>query len=225
MAALAVKNVQLRSDTIVIDNIGYLIQSLKDNQQFDEEDNLAKELGISDATWPLFGIVWPSSIILALQVYKLKLDGKRVLEIGCGIALSSIVLHRMGVDITASDYHPGTLGLLNNNVIGNGLDPIKYQVGNWETENPLLGKFDYVIGSDVLYQPAHVLDVSQFINRHSSNNVEVMIIDPGRENRSKFTRSMTELGYQHQFERFDQQVTDDTRCKGRILHYQRHLLC
>lgn len=29
-----------------------------------------------------------------------------MLEIGCGLGLSSIVLHQMGMDITASDYHP-----------------------------------------------------------------------------------------------------------------------
>ena len=218
------KNVQLRNDTYIIDEISYLIESLKDNQQFDDEDIAAKALGISSATWPLFGVVWPSSIILALQVSRLKLEGKRVLEVGCGIALSSIVLHRMGVDITASDYHPGAQALLDNNVLNNGLTPIKYLSGNWETENPLLGKFDYFIGSDVLYQPAHAQHLSQFIDRHSSRNVEVMIVDPGRENRSNFTRKMIAMGYLHQFENFDQPVREDARCKGRILHFQRHRL-
>lgn len=214
-------DVQLREEVFVIDKISYLIRSLKDNQQFDDHDESAKLLGISSATWPLFGNVWPTSIVMALRVFGLELDGKRVLEIGCGIGLCSIVLHRMGVDITASDYHPQTQDFLDRNIVGNGLPPIKYQTGNWERENPQLGKFDVVIGSDILYQPAHAQQVSRFIDLHSNDGVQVMIGDPGRENRVRFTQCMIALGYAHHFVNFDEQVNQKTRCKGRILHYQR----
>ena len=110
----------------------------------------------------------------------LELDGKRVLEIGCGLALSSIVLQKMGVDITASDYHPLAREFLDRNILRNKLLPIKFLTGNWDTRNPLLGEFDLIIGSDVLYEPAHSESVSQFIDRHSSVDVEVVIVDPGR---------------------------------------------
>ena len=214
-------DVLLKSEIIVIDKISYLIRSLKDKQQFDNHDESAKALGISSATWPLFGNVWPTSIVMALKLGELELEGKRVLEIGCGIGLSSIVLHRMGVDITASDYHPQAQDFLDRNIIGNKLPPIKYQTGNWETENPMLGKFDVLIGSDILYQPAHAQQVSRFIDLHSNDGVQVMIGDPGRENRSRFTQCMIALGYKHHFASFDEQVNQKGRCKGRILHYQR----
>lgn len=214
-------NVQLKSETFVINNISYLIRSLKDNQQFDDHDESAKALGISSATWPLFGIVWPTSVIMASRLFELELEGKRILEIGCGIGLCSIVLHRTGVDITASDYHPQTRSFLDRNIVGNGLPPIKYQAGNWETENPELGKFDVVIGSDILYQPAHAQQVSRFIDRHSNDGAQVVIGDPGRENRALFTKCMIALGYSHHFVNFNEQVGQKTQCKGRILHYQR----
>ena len=175
-------DVQLKTETFIIGKDSYSIRSLKDNQQFDDHDESAVALGISSATWPLFGNVWPTSIVMALRVSELELDGKRVLEIGCGIGLCSIVLHRKGVDITASDYHPQTQDFLNRNIVGNGLSPIKYQAGNWETENPQLGKFDVVIGSDILYQPAHAQQVSRFIDLHSNDGAQVMIGDPGRKN-------------------------------------------
>jgi 2-polyprenyl-3-methyl-5-hydroxy-6-metoxy-1,4-benzoquinol methylase len=126
---------------------------------------------------------------MAMNIYKLELAGKRVLEIGCGIGLCSIVLHRMGIDITASDYHPRVREFLERNVLGNGLPPIKYQTGNWDEENLELGTFDVMIGSDILYQPDHACLVSRFIDRHSSDDVEVVVGDPGRANRSKFTRT------------------------------------
>ena len=214
-------NIELRRQTYLIDKVSYIIDSLKDNQQYDAHDGAAAQ-GINSATWPLFGQVWPMSVVMAMNIYKLDLAGKRVLEIGCGIGLCSLVLHRMGVDITASDYHPRVREFLERNVLRNGLPPIKYQNGNWDRENPRLGKFDVLIGSDILYQPDHAHLVSRFIDRHSSDEVQVIIGDPGRANLSRFTRAMIDLGYLHRFEKFDQQLQDGNRCKGRISHYQRH---
>lgn len=215
------QNYLTKDETITISNIDYLIHSLKDRQQFYDHEQLAEDIGISSATWSLFGVVWPSSRILAATVCILDFEGKRVLEIGCGLGLSSIVLHGMGVDITASDYHPLAKEFLDENVLRNKMLPIKFQTGNWETDNPLLGEFDLIIGSDVLYEPAHAESVSQFIDCHSSDNVKVVIVDPDRGNRAKFTKKMIALGYAHQFERFKQQGSGEDSCKGRILHYQR----
>jgi predicted nicotinamide N-methyase len=215
------QNYQTKDETITVSNIDYLIHSLKDRQQFYDHEQLAEDIGISSATWSLFGVVWPSSRILAATVCVLDFEGKRVLEIGCGLGLSSIVLHGMGVDITASDYHPLAKEFLDVNVLRNKMLPIKFQTGNWDTDNPLLGAFDLIIGSDVLYEPAHVESVSQFIDCHSSDNVKVVIVDPDRGNRAKFTKKMIALGYAHQFESFKQQGGDEVSCKGRILRYQR----
>ena len=111
---------------------------------------------------------------------------------------------------------------LDRNVLGNGLPPIKYRTGNWNEENFELGKFDVMIGSDILYQPDHAHLVSRFIDRHSSDDVQVVIGDPDRANRARFTNRMIDLGYLHRFEKFDQPLQDGNRFKGRISHYRRH---
>lgn len=214
-------NYQLKHETITVNKIDYHIRSLKDRQQFYDHESQAETLGINSATWSLFGVVWPASRILAATVSLIKLDGKRVLEIGCGLALSSIVLHKMGVDITASDYHPLANAFLDENISSNDMKPIKFKSGNWEVENPLLGEFDLIIGSDILYQPDHAEAVSQFINTHSGKKVNVIIVDPNRGNRSKFTKKMLAMGYDHHYECFDVQGTENADCKGRVLHYQR----
>jgi predicted nicotinamide N-methyase len=216
-----VRNYLLKYETITVNEIDYTIRSLKDRQQFCDDEQRAAALGISSATWPLFGVVWPASRVLAATVSMFELEGKRVLEIGCGIGLSSIVLHKMGVDITASDYHPLAREFLDNNILNNKLPPIQFETGNWEVENPLLGEYDLIIGSDILYEPAHSTMVSRFIDCHSSASADVVIVDPDRGNHASFTKRMIALGYTHHFERFKSQGPDESRCKGRVLRYQR----
>ena len=213
-------NLEFKRQAYLIDEVSYIIDSLKDNNQYDDDDGAAA-LGINSATWPLFGQVWPTSVAMAMNICRLELAGKRVLEIGCGIGLCSIVLHRMGIDITASDYHPRVREFLERNVLRNGLPPIKYQTGNWDVENPELGRFDLMLGSDILYQPDHARLVSCFIDRHSSDDVEVVIGDPGRANRSRFTGRMLDLGYGHRFEKLDQALQDGSRLRLRLSHYRR----
>lgn len=215
------QNYRLRREIITVCLVDYGICSLLDKQQFDEDDHEAIALGINSASWSLFGVIWPASHILAAEVCVTDLVGKRVLEIGCGIGLASIVLHKMGTDITASDYHPRAQEFLDRNVLDNGLPPIKFEAVNFEQKNPQLGKFDVIIASDVLYQPQHAEKLASFISSHSSDDVEVIVVDPGRENRSRFTHNMIALGYSHHFSNFNQQLNPGLKCKGRILHYHR----
>jgi 2-polyprenyl-3-methyl-5-hydroxy-6-metoxy-1,4-benzoquinol methylase len=48
-------------------------------------------------------------------------DGERILELGCGLALASLVGHRRGADITASDCHPLAASFLLENLRLNAL--------------------------------------------------------------------------------------------------------
>jgi len=44
-----------------------------------------------------------------------------MLEVGCGLALASLVCHRRGIDVTASDCHPLASRFLLDNLRLNGL--------------------------------------------------------------------------------------------------------
>ena len=84
-----------------------VIRSLLDRQQFADADGAAERLGISSAGWSLFGLLWPSGAQLAARLGARPVTpGERILEIGCGLALASLVGHRRGADVTASDRHP-----------------------------------------------------------------------------------------------------------------------
>jgi predicted nicotinamide N-methyase len=127
----------------------------------------------------------------------------------------------MGFDVTASDNHPLVKEFLNQNILNNNLSPIKYETGDWNIENPLLGDFDFIIGSDILYEPSHAKLVSAFIDAHSSKSVEVVIVDPNRSNSSKFIAKMDALGYSHEYEPFIYPTDYGVFIRGRILYFHR----
>jgi len=97
------------------------IRSLLDKQQWHDPQGVALALGVSSATWPLFGLVWPSAQKMADLMQTWPLHNLRILEIGCGLALASLVIHRRLGNITASDCHPYTQRFLSANLLLNAL--------------------------------------------------------------------------------------------------------
>jgi predicted nicotinamide N-methyase len=213
-----------------------IIRSLLDRQQFSDPHGAALRAGISSATWPLFGLPWPSGAQLAARVALRPVNAnERILEIGCGLALASLVAHRRGADVTASDNHPLAGSFLAENLRLNGLEPMKYRHGDWAADQresggpddaPLPravhGAFELVIGSDLLYERDENGDLASFIERHCAPSCEVWIVDPDRSNRSAFSRRMAGAGFALREERLDAlALLDVPAYKGRLLIYSR----
>jgi len=197
------------------------ICSLLDRQQYYDPLGEAEAAGISPACWPLFGQVWPSAQKLADLMQGWELQSRHVLEIGCGLGLASMVIHRRQGDITASDCHPLTATFLHDNLLLNHLPELKYCTGNWGRDNPGLGEFDLIIGSDVLYQRDHPEQLAGFILLHAAPRAEVLIIDPNRSNRSAFNRCMALGGFALTETMLDTPLHDGSPYLGRLLHYRR----
>jgi 2-polyprenyl-3-methyl-5-hydroxy-6-metoxy-1,4-benzoquinol methylase len=197
------------------------VRSLLDRQQYSDPYGVAALAGISPATWPLFGQIWPSAKILAGLMQDRKLGTQRFLEIGCGLALASLVLHRRGGDVTASDCHPLIEEFLRDNLLRNLLPPMKYSTGNWLRPNPTLGRFDVLIGSDLLYERDHPEQLAEFIELHAAQCAEVLIIDPNRGHRPAFTRHMCDAGYTLVDTKLSSLLTDGTSYRGHLLEYRR----
>ncbi len=197
------------------------VRSLLDRQQYCDPLGEAEAAGISPACWPLFGQVWPSAQKLADLMQCWELGSRRVLEIGCGLGLASMVIHRRLGDITASDCHPLTKEFLQANLLLNHLPDLKYCTGNWGRANAALGEFDLIIGSDVLYERDHPAQLAEFILLHAAPRAEVLIIDPNRGNRSAFNRCMAVAGFALTSTMLDTPLQDGSLYRGRLLHYRR----
>jgi predicted nicotinamide N-methyase len=168
--------------------------------------------------------------------------GERILEIGCGLGLASLVGHRRGADVTASDCHPLTAMFLAENLRLNGMTAMKYRQGQWGElvsvrTQPLAsgsarlpddgtvsvsGVFDLIMGSDVLYERDDSGMLANFIHTHAAPGAQVWIVDPHRGNRPAFTRHMTGHGFDLLEERLDRAATiSQVAYRGRLLMYGR----
>ena len=210
---------QLKFETVSGSGDDLQLRSLLDRQQFYDPLGEAEREGISSSAWPIFGLLWPSGRVLAHVMLTFELGGRRILELGCGLALASLVVHRRGGNITASDCHPLAADFLLENLKLNRLPAMKYQSGNWSRSNPILGRFDLIIGSDVLYDRGQPEVLSQFIDLHAQPNAEVLIVDPDRGNRVSFSRKMDSLGYSHTETPISTLPGDGGKYKGRLLKY------
>lgn len=173
----------------------YRLRVLTDLQQFGDPDGHAARLGISSAQWSLFGRVWPAGQRLAEAMHVFEIDGKRILELGCGIGLASLVLQSRGARVVASDIHPQAEAFLAYNAALNALPALHYRQLRWDAPPPALGRFDVIIGSDVLYEREQVALLGDVIGRHAQATAEVVITDPGRGHSARLTRRLAADGF------------------------------
>lgn len=211
---------KVKFETVTVGGVDYTIRSLLDRQQYADPLGEAERAGISSAVWPLFGLVWPSARVLALAMHSHDLAGKRILEIGAGLALASLVIHRRAGDMTVTDWHPLSHAFLKANLLLNHLTPLEHRSGNWAGDNPLLGKFDLIIGSDVLYERQQPAQLAGFIHRHAAPSAEIIIVDPDRGNRAGFCREMAALGYTLTMRPADRFLESGEAFKGRFLTFK-----
>lgn len=201
----------------------FRLRVLSDTQQFADPDGHGERLGISSAQWSLFGQVWPAGRLLAQAMQRFDVEGKRILELGCGIGLASLVLQRRGADVVASDTHPLAEVFLAYNAALNGLPALHYRQLRWDKPLPALGRFDAIIASDVLYERGHAELIDAVVARHASADAEVMVTDPGRGNSARFTRLLAERGFVVDAERCPMNDADMPPYRGQLLHYRRRM--
>lgn len=207
--------------TVEFGTIDIHLCTLRDKQQFHDPEGIAEDLGISSSLWPLFGVIWPSSLVLAHYLFEYQTGSKRILEIGCGMALTSLLLNKQHADITATDYHPEVGKFLLRNTLLNEDEPIPFERVDWASGHDSLGLFDLIIGSDLLYEDEHIDLLANFIEAHSNPSCEVIIVDPGRGRKNKFSNRMINFGHTSAQIKPEQNENLKEEFKGRILTFKR----
>jgi predicted nicotinamide N-methyase len=204
------------TETVTVAGHDYRLRRLKDRTQYFDPDGRAAAAGIPEASWCLFGLLWEASSLLAEHLAAVEgLRGRRLLEVGAGLALPSLVAHRAGAEVTVSDVHPLVPEFLAHNLALNDLPPLLCLQLDWTRSYPELEPFDWIVASDVLYEPEHPEALCAFVQAHGTPDVEVWVTDAGREEYRRFNRLMIEAGFE-----IEERKPDKAR-KLRLLLYRR----
>lgn len=213
--------IKYRYQTYTIGDIDIRLKMLRDLHQYADPDSVAASQGISKRAWPLFGMVWASSEILSHMMLNYDITGKRILEVGCGMALASHVLNHRGADITALDIHPVTRDLIESNAELNKKKPIPFMSASWGDDTSQLGEFDLIVGSDILYEPKHIKTLAPFVHRHVKTPGEIIIVEPDRGQGAGFHEAMSGYGFECESFRPDFEDHLGATYEGTVYKYSR----
>lgn len=130
---------------------------------------------------PYWAELWPSALALARAVGVRSLRGARVLELGCGLGLPSLVAAAAGGRVAATDWAPDAIAMLERNAERNALT-IEAFVASWTAPDALLDRapWELVIASDVLYEPRNGAALLPLLPRLVDERGEIWLADPGR---------------------------------------------
>ena len=137
---------------------------------------------------PYWADLWPSAVALADVVARRPPAGKRVIELGCGIALPGIVAARGGAaDVLLTDWSPDAIAFAAENAERNGVR-VRTAVQSWAEPAPLVieGGWDVVLASDVLYEERNVLPLLAALDELVGPAGEVWLTDPRRRHLPAF---------------------------------------
>ena len=155
-----------------------------------EWEELRHQLGAEGRSAPYWAHAWPSGLALADAIGGRSLDGARVLEIGCGLAIPSLVAARRGALVLATDGAPEAVafaahGFALNGVVG------ELAVADWSEAEALLdgGPWDLVLAADVLYLRENVEALLRVLPALLAPDGEALVADPRRAGGRDFAAS------------------------------------
>jgi predicted nicotinamide N-methyase len=135
---------------------------------------------------PFWAVTWPAGEALARVVAGHRLDGRRVLDLGCGLGLASVVAARAGADVLAVDVSGDGVTFAAENFALNGI-VADAAVSSW-TDAALAetGPFDLVLGGDVLYSRPAATALLDALGALLAGGGQAWFTDPGRATADAF---------------------------------------
>lgn len=112
---------------------------------------LDEEAFAHDEFLPYWAELWPAARALVEALPDVA--GSRVVELGCGLGVPSLVAASRGADVVAVDWAEDAVSLLRENAARNGL-ALRAERRDWR--DPWDERFDLALAADLLYERRNV---------------------------------------------------------------------
>ncbi|RMF59553.1 MAG: methyltransferase domain-containing protein [Calditrichaeota bacterium] len=161
------------------------------------------EQAIISGSEPYWYDIWESALGLANCVFEENLEGKRVLDLGCGVGLTGVVAALKGGEVWMNDVEPDALRLAELNWILNLQQEARLLNMDWRTAN-VNEQFEVLIASDVLYDPDLFSPLMKVFQKLLTPTGNILLSEPNRPVALPFFRSLEEHGFK--FQKTEQEV-------------------
>ena len=182
------------------------------------DDLISEEDFDIDERLPYWADCWPSSRVLAERMALDTGAGRRLLELGCGIGLVSLVAAHVGFRVLATDYYAEALEFTAANAQRNGIRRVDTRLVDWRKLPDDLGKFDVVVASDVLYEKPQAALIAAALDHALSPRGVGLVTDPGRLTAAALLDECARRGLQA--ECVDRVPTNDASAQLTVFVYQ-----
>ena len=183
------------SEEVVVGSLRLPVSRPRSAEDLIDEDDYAR-----DERLPYWAELWPSAHVLAAELEARDLTGARVIELGCGVGLPSVVAALRGAEVLATDWYEDALGFVRSNA-GAAAARVGTRLLDWNDPPPDLvspaAARDLVIGADLLYEARNGPALAALLPALLRPGAEALIADPRRPHADALLTSLVAAGWIH----------------------------
>jgi predicted nicotinamide N-methyase len=201
-------------ETVHVAELAFTITHPRSAEELIDETEYA-----DDQRLPYWADLWPSGRALAAELVRRDIAGARVLELGAGLSLPSMVALARGARPLATDWYPVALAFARANAAAAGLGELDTLEVDWScAPNELFvrGPFDLIIGADVAYERRHAAQLAGLIGRVAAPSTSVLIADPRRPDANALVDALVESGWEYR--RDERRITQRPDEQGPVIY-------
>lgn len=196
------------------------VATLKDAAELLDDPELLEHFHRTDRL-PYGLELWPSAIMLAEHLSKDGSgNGRKAVELGCGVGFASIFAARTGWRVVASDADPIALRFTEFNAKLNDAPLHAIEFLDWN-QPPLGQRFARVLAADVLYQSSDHRTLLGCIDALLEPGGVAVIADPCRSAADRFEPLAREAGFFVQRTATTAQLDGEKPVRGQVFELRR----
>ncbi len=145
---------------------------------------------------PYWAHLWIGATALARILARSNgLEGRKVLDLGCGLGLPGLVAARCGAEVWFADREAAALEFVRESAQSNDHEAVTQREVDFTTAS--LGvRFDVILGAEIVYEPAAYLPLADFLERHLDEGGVLYLTDAFRSDAETFFAELRRRGFQ-----------------------------